>query len=53
MGSRYDASKPTKYITYVDTINLYGWAMNKPLPTHSFKWMEPRPGGSVVSVSDS
>ena len=41
MGNRYDASKPTKYITYLDANNLYGWAMSKPLPTHGFKWMEP------------
>ena len=31
MGDRYDASKPAKYITYLDANNLYGWAMNKPL----------------------
>ena len=41
MGNRYDASEPTKYITYLDANNLYGWAMSKPLPTHGFKWMEP------------
>ena len=40
MDDRYDASKPTKYITYLDANNLYGWAMSKPLPTHGFKWME-------------
>ena len=36
MGDRYDASKPTKYITYSNANNLYGWAMSKPLPTHGF-----------------
>ena len=41
IGDSYDASKPTKYITHLDTNNLYGWAMSKPLPTHGFKWMEP------------
>ena len=41
MGGRYDASKPTKYITYLDANNLYGWAMTKPLPTDGFKWMDP------------
>ena len=40
MGNRYDASKPTKYISYLDANNLYGWAIKKPLPTHGFKWME-------------
>ena len=37
MGDKYDASKATKYITYLDANNLYGWAMSKPLPTHGFK----------------
>ncbi len=40
MGDEYDDSKPTKYITYLDANNLYGWAMSKPLPTGGFKWME-------------
>ena len=41
MGDKYNASKPTKYKTYLDANNLYRWAMSKPLPTHSFKWMKP------------
>ena len=40
IGDRFDASKPSKYITYLDANNLYGWAMSKPLPTHGFKWMK-------------
>ena len=39
MGDSFDASEPSKYITYLDANNLYGWAMSKPLPTHDFKWM--------------
>jgi hypothetical protein len=39
MGVEYDPSKPSKYITYMDAVNLYGWAMSKPLPTRGFKWM--------------
>ena len=39
MGEKFDASKPTKYITYLDANNLYGWAMSQPLPTHGFRWM--------------
>ncbi|KAG1677003.1 hypothetical protein GQR58_014046 [Nymphon striatum] len=35
----YDKDKPTKHLTYLDANNLYGWAMNKPLPTHGFEWM--------------
>ena len=40
MGDRFDDTKPSKYITYLDANNLYGWAMSKPLPTHGFKWMK-------------
>ena len=36
----YDPSLPSKYITYLDVNNLYGWAMSKRLPTHGFKWMK-------------
>ena len=39
MGTKYDASKPSKYITYLDANNLYGWAMSNPLPTDGFKWI--------------
>lgn len=34
-----DLSKPFKFITYLDTNNLYGWAICKQLPTGGFKWM--------------
>ena len=40
MGDKYNPNEPSKYITYLDANNLYGWAMSKPLPTHSFEWME-------------
>ena len=41
MGDRFDASKLSKYITYLDANNLYEWAMSKLLPTHGFEWMKP------------
>ena len=40
IGDRFDARKPSRYITYLDENNLYGWAMSKPLLTHGFKWMK-------------
>ena len=39
MKDKYDPREPTKYITYLDANNLYGWVMSKPLPTHGFEWM--------------
>ena len=35
----FNKKKPSKYLTYLDANNLYGWAMSKKLPVHSFKWM--------------
>ena len=40
MGYEYDRSKPTEYLQYLDTNNLYGWAMSQPLPTGEFKWVD-------------
>ena len=39
MREKYNKNEPTKYITYLDANNLYGWAMMKNLPTHGFEWM--------------
>ena len=39
MHEKYNKNEPTKYITYLDANNLYGWAMMKSLPTHGFEWM--------------
>ena len=35
----YDHSKPSKYITYLDVNNLYGWAMNQYICYSAFKWL--------------
>ena len=35
----YDEKAPSRYIMYLDTNNLYGWAMSQYPPTGNFKWM--------------
>ena len=40
MGKSFIETMLSKYITYLDANNLYGWAMSKPLPTHGFQWMK-------------
>ena len=39
MGAEFDPTKESKFISYLDAINLYSWAMSKQLPTSAFKWM--------------
>jgi len=39
MGNKCDKTKLTKYLTYLDANNLYGWAMSQDLPTGGFDWM--------------
>ena len=36
----YDPKKPSKFITYLDMSNLYGWAMSSYLPYGGFKWLK-------------
>ena len=37
--SKYITSKESKYITYLDINNLYGWEMSQYLPYSGFKWL--------------
>ena len=39
MGTEFDPAEETKFISYLDANNLYGWAMSKQLPTSGFEWM--------------
>ena len=32
-------TKPSKYITYLDANNVYGWAMSQYLPYSGFNWL--------------
>ena len=39
MGTEFDPTKDSKFISYIDANNLYGWAMSKQLPSSGFEWM--------------
>lgn len=39
MKSFYNPNEPTSYIIYLDANNLYGTAMNEPLPYQNFEWV--------------
>ncbi|MEW8544531.1 MAG: hypothetical protein AB2693_13465 [Candidatus Thiodiazotropha sp.] len=36
----YDPEKSKTHILYLDADNTYGWAMNQPLATGGFRWVE-------------
>ena len=39
MGAEFDPTMESKFISYLEANNLYGWAMSKSLPTSGFDWM--------------
>ena len=43
MGDKFDPNENTTYLQYLDTNNLYGWAMSKPLRTGGFRWVNTEP----------
>ena len=43
MGDKLNPNKDTTYLKYLDTNNLYSWAMSQPLPTGGFKWVDVNP----------
>ena len=38
MNDDYDPKKSSKFMTYVDMINLYGWGLSDCLSHGGFKW---------------
>ena len=39
IGAEFDHAEESKFISYWDANNLYGWAMSNQLPTSGFKLM--------------
>ena len=37
MGTEFDPAEKSKFLSYLDANNLYGWAMSKQLPTSGFE----------------
>ena len=35
----HNVNESSKFITYLDANNLYGWAMSQYLPYSGFKWL--------------
>ena len=48
----YGPKKPSKFITYLNMNNLYGWAMSNYLPYGGFKWLKNVDMFDVNSVSE-
>ena len=51
----YNPSQPSSHVTYLDTNNLYGWAMSQTLPVDVFRWLEDQEIESlnVLEISDN
>ena len=48
----YGPKKPSRFITYLDMNNSYGWAMIEYLPYGGFKWLKNVEGFDVNSISE-
>ena len=46
----YDPKKPSTFITYLDTKNLYGWAMSEYPPYGGFEWLKNVDEFDVMSI---
>ena len=49
--SDYDPNKQSKFITYLDKNNLYGWSRSEYLPYGEFKWLKNVDSFDVMSIN--
>ena len=47
----YNPIKPSKFVSYLDVNNLYGWAMSDYFPYGGFKWLKNVDNFDVNSIS--
>ena len=48
----YDSKKPSKFLTYQDINNIYGWGLSTYLPYGGFKWLKNVDGIDVMAISE-
>ena len=48
----YDPKKSSKFVTYLDMNNLYGWELSEYLPYGKFKWLKNVDGFDVNLISE-
>lgn len=48
----YDPEKESKYLMYFDVNNLYGWALQQPLPYADFQWVDVNTDFNVADDSE-
>ena len=48
----YDPTEPSKFRTFLDINNLYGWAVSRYLPYDRFKWVKNTDNFHANSVSE-
>ena len=48
----YDPTKPSKYVSYLDMNNLYGWAMSSYLLYGEFKWLKNLDNFDLNSINE-
>ena len=48
----YDPKKQSRFISYLKTNNLYGWAVSEYLPHEGFKWLKNIDEFDVMSINE-
>ena len=49
----YDEDTISSYLIYLDTNNLYGWAMSQKLPVNGFKWVKNLSESNSIQFNES